>query len=216
MGKCLFMRKGDKHTKPGSRLPYGYTELAYIQSSGTQYIDSGVSAPQGFRITCDVTLTSTENSLNVLFGSHDTTDPYYRNFLAATSGGKWEIGAYNPHDFGSAVVNTKYSIDVCTISGAVGCVVNGVNQSVDASIATSAERSSRTVYLFGLNYTGGLLPASMKLYGLQMYLDANKKNLVRDFRPCINPSGEVGLYDTVNKKFYGNKGTGVFVGSEVA
>ena len=216
MGKVFYMRKGGKQTDPGSRLPSGYTKLAYIQSSGTQYIDTNVSAPEGFRITCDVMLTSVANSLNMLFGAHDTNSPYYRNFLAATNSGKWEIGAYNAHDFGSVTTNTMYSLDVCTISGAIGCTVNGVAQSVDASISASAVRSSRTVYLFGLNYTGGLFPASMKLYGLQMHLDTNKKKLVRDFVPCINPSGEVGLYDLVEKKFYGNAGTGAFIGSEVA
>lgn len=216
MGKVLYMRKGEKHTEPKMPLPTGYTQLAYIQSSGTQYIDTGVSTPEGFRITCDVALTSMSNSLNMLFGSHDTSDPYYRNYLAASSAGIWEMGAYGTSRFGSVATNTRYEIDVCTISGSLSCAVNGVAQSVDTGIAESTVRSSRTVYLFGLNYTGGLLPASMKLYGLQMYLGANKENLVRDFVPCINASGEVGLYDLVGKKFYGNAGTDVFIGSEVA
>ena len=34
---------------------------------------------------------------------------------------------------------------------------------------------------------------------------------VRDFIPCKNPSGTVGLYDTVNGTFYGNAGTGTFI-----
>ena len=143
-------------------LPSGYKRLQYIQSTGTQYIDTNVSAPEGFRITCDIEFTSLPNTLNMLFGSHDTASPYYRNFLAATSGGKWEIGAYNPTDFGSVSVNTKYSIDVCTISGAIGCSINGIDQIVASSIAASTVRSSRTIYVFGLNYTDGLFPSNMK------------------------------------------------------
>lgn len=216
MGKVLFMRKGETHTAPAKGLPAGFTKLAYIQSSGTQYIDTNVSAPEGFRITCDVEFTSLPNTLNMLFGSHDAASPYYRNFLAAMNTGKWEIGAYNPTDFGSVSVNTKYSIDVCTISGAIGCSINGIDQIVDSSIAASTVRSSRTIYVFGLNYPDGLLPSNMKLYGLKMYLDADGSNLVRDFVPCINGSGEVGLYDLVGNLFYGNAGTGVFTGSEVA
>ena len=192
------------------------TELEYIQSSGTQYIDTNVSAPEGFRITCDVEFTSLPNTLNMLFGSHDAASPYYRNFLAATNTGKWEIGAYNPTDFGSVSINTKYSIDVCTISGAIGCSINGIDQIVDSSIAASTIRSSRTIYVFGLNYPDGLLPSNMKLYGLKMYLDADGSNLVRDFVPCIKDDGTVGLYDLVGKQFYGNAGTGVFTGSEGA
>ena len=196
-------------------LPSGYKRLEYIKSSGTQYIDTNVSAPKGFRITCDVEFTSLPNTLNMLFGSHDTASPYYRNFLAATSGGKWEIGAYNPYDFGSVSVNTKYSIDVCTISGAIGCSINGIDQIVDSSIAASTVRSSRTIYVFGLNYTDGLFPSNMKLYGLKMYLDADGSNLVRDYIPCQTTSGEIGLWDDVNSVFYGNAGTGTFTAGPV-
>lgn len=216
MGRCLFMRKGENHTAPAKGLPAGFTKLAYIQSSGAQYIDTNVSAPEGFRITCDVEFTSLHNTLNMLFGSHDTASPYYRNFLAVTSGGKWEIGAYNPYDFGTAAINTRYAIDVCTISGAIGCSINGIDQIVDSSIAASTVRSSRTIYVFGLNYTDGLFPSNMKLYGLKMYLDADGSNLVRDFVPCIKDDGTVGLYDLVTQAFFGNAGTGIFTGSEVA
>lgn len=193
-------------------LPSGYKRLEYIQSSGTQYIDTGVSAPAGFRITCDVVFTSISNTLNMLFGSHDDASPYYRNFLAARSNGQWEIGAYNPSDFGSVTINTKYSIDVCTISGYVGCSINGIDQNVDTNIAVSTIRSAKNVYLFGLNYSGGLLPTSMKLYGLKMYLDAEKTTLVRDFIPCRTSDGTVGLWDDVNSIFYTNAGTGAFIG----
>ena len=57
MGKCLFMRKGSVHTVPGSRLPYGYTELTYIQSSGTQYIDTGVKAKNDTKVIADCEIT---------------------------------------------------------------------------------------------------------------------------------------------------------------
>lgn len=186
-------------------------KLEYIQSSGTQYIDTNVSAPKGFRITCDAEFTSLPNTLNMLFGSHDAASPYYRNFLAARNTGKWEIGAYNPTDFGSVSVNTKYSIDVCTISGAIGCSINGIDQIVDSSIAASTVRSSRTVYVFGLNYPDGLLPSNMKLYGLKMYLDADGSNLVRDYIPAKLSDGTVGLYDKLNGLLYINVGTGTFI-----
>ena len=53
----------------------------------------------------------------------------------------------------------------------------------------------------------------MRLYSCQIY---DNGQLIRDYIPCIDPSGEVGLYDTVNGLFYGNDGTGVFTaGPEV-
>lgn len=55
--------------------------------------------------------------------------------------------------------------------------------------------------------------ANATIYSCQIY---DNGTLVRDYVPCINPSGEVGLYDLVGGKFYGNAGSGVFVtGPEV-
>ena len=39
-----------------SGLPDGYTKLEYLQSSGTQYIDTGVYPNQDTRVVCDVEL----------------------------------------------------------------------------------------------------------------------------------------------------------------
>jgi len=46
------------------------------------------------------------------------------------------------------------------------------------------------------------------MYSCQIYKGKDLP-LVRDFVPCINPSGEIGLYDLVSNQFYKNKGTGV-------
>lgn len=198
--------------KGNSRVPAGYTEVEWIQSTGTQYIDTGVSAPEGCRVQCKVAYTSLSSTLAVVFGSHDAASPYYRNFLAATSS-TWELGAYGTADFGSPTVNTEYEIDANTTSGEIGCSVNGNTYTIDQSIAPSAQRSALSVYLFALHYADGLFPAKMKAWRYKVYVGGT---LVRDFIPCKNPSGTVGLYDLVGGEFYGNSGTGAFTaGAEI-
>ena len=199
--------------KGSSRVPAGYTEVEWIQSSGSQYIDTGVSAPEGCRVQCKVAYTSLSSTLAVVFGSHDAASPYYRNFLAATSS-TWELGAYGTADFSSPTVNTEYEIDASTKSGEIACTINGTAYSINQSIAPSAQRSALSVYLFALHYADGLFPAKMKAWWYKVYVGGT---LVRDFIPCKNPSGAVGLYDTVNGTFYGNSGTGVFIaGTEIS
>ncbi len=199
--------------KGSSRVPSGFTEVEWIQSSGSQYIDTGVSAPEGCRVQCKVAYTSLSSTLAVVFGSHDAASPYYRNFLAATSS-TWELGAYGTADFSSPTVNTEYEIDASTKSGEIACTINGTAYSINQSIAPSAQRSALSVYLFALHYADGLFPAKMKAWWYKVYVGGT---LVRDFIPCKNPSGAVGLYDTVNGTFYGNSGTGVFIaGTEIS
>ena len=184
--------------KGSSRVPAGYTEVEWIQSSGTQYIDTGVSTPEGCRVQCKVAYTSLSSTLAVVFGSHDAAPPYYRNFLAATSS-IWELGAYGTADFGSPAVNTEYEIDANTKSGEIACTVNGTAYSINQSIAPSAQRSALSVYLFAIHYADGLFPAKMKAWWYKVYVGGT---LVRDFIPCKNPAGVVGLYDLVGGEFY--------------
>ena len=196
--------------KGSSRVPSGYTELEYIESTGTQYVDTGVSVPEGCRIKCKMAFTSLSSTLSVVFGSHDAASPYYRNFLAATSS-TWELGAYGTADFGSPTVNTEYEIDANTKSGEIACTINGTAYSINQSIAPSAQRSALSVYLFALHYADGLFPAKMKAWWYKVYVGGT---LVRDFIPCKNPAGVVGLYDLVGGEFYGNSGTGTFIAGE--
>ena len=57
--------------------------------------------------------------------------------------------------------------------------------------------------------TNGTIAAytTAKLWSAKIFDDGQ---LIRDFVPCKNPSGAVGLFDTVNSSFYGNSGSGVF------
>nr|DAV35560.1 MAG TPA: hypothetical protein [Bacteriophage sp.] len=190
-------------------LPSGYIKLEYIESTGTQYINTGVSAPEGMRVECQAEFTSLRSGLNMLFGSHDAADPYYRNYLAANSAGNWELGAYGVATFGAITTGRKYSIDVCTISGDIFAKIDGMSYYI-GDIAPSAKRSSLSVYLFALHYAGGLLGASAKLYGAKIYLNASGSNPTRDFIPCKNAFGVVGMWDDVNGQFYTNVGTGAF------
>lgn len=196
-------------------LPSGYIKLEYIESTGTQYINTGVSAPEGMRVECQAEFTSLRSGLNMLFGSHDAADPYYRNYLAANSAGNWELGAYGVATFGAITTGRKYSIDVCTISGDIFAKIDGMSYYI-GDIAPSTKRSSLSVYLFALHYAGGLLWASAKLYGAKIYLNASGGNPIRDFIPCKNASGVVGMWDDANGQFYTNAGTGAFTaGPEV-
>lgn len=191
-------------------LPSGYTRLEYIESTGTQYINTKVTAPAGVLVECDIMLTAYAGNLNTVFGAVDAESPYFRDYLAAKNSGAWELGAYGYSDFGSTQLNAKTAIQCCTISGSISCTINDAAQTVDTNIGVDGSRTSLPIYLFGMNFSGGLNLAKMRLYGARIYLDAAKTNLCRDFIPCTNASGVVGLWDAANGLFYANAGTGVF------
>ena len=209
MGKCLFMRKGETHSAPTiPRLPKGYTELAYIKATGTQWIDSGVVATQSIGFEIDF---STENAVSTsghgtIFGVYTASRNRYEfGTYPDTSGGKFLYGGTinNPHLVSGSRIQISFLNNVLTTP-------NG-----SENISTQTFNTGKTFAIFGRKgENNGVLELSKTdIYALKFY---DNGTLVRDFVPCINASGEVGLFDLVGNQFYGNAGTGVFTGSEVA
>lgn len=199
MGHCFFLRKGETHTKP-NLLPTGYTQLEYIQSSGTQYIDTGVKPDQTY-------------TLKIKFQTAQSSSGG-----VAVSDQSWQSNGFgiwcNAAVFGSQTKQslTLYGTNPVEVElSQSGLVVNG-EQVWTPTAATFTVPANMT--LMALNRNGSIAEKlSGKLYYAQLY---SGNTLVRDFQPCIDASGNVGLYDLVGKQFYGNAGTGVFTGSEVA
>ena len=53
-------------------LPVGYTELVYIQSTGTQYIDTGFAPNYNTRVVMDVNVQTPASATLAVFGVRDT------------------------------------------------------------------------------------------------------------------------------------------------
>ena len=188
-----------------------YTPVEYIESYGNQFIDTLLSMPYGFHAVFEVMMTSLPANIQCLIGSHETNAPYYRNFFGASSTGKaWEMGFLGGDQFGEVVANSKYTIDVCNISGSIFCKVNDIEQIIDTKGDTSPQRSPRNLYILGMNYTGGLFPSHAKLYWMKIYSSEDDSNIVRDFIPVKDASGVACLYDNVSQDYFYNAGTGTF------
>ena len=193
-----------------SGLPSGYTQLEYIESSGTQYIDTGVRVmPENYQqlkmsVTCEKIGQGSGATTWFVDGSNVANAYFYMGVY----NGKYYYGCgTTDHDTGIAAASGKptFTLDIpsakFTVSG-----------SADVSISTEAVTTSASLYLFGFNYNPVRCYAE-KIYSCQIYTGAT---LIRDFVPCKNASGAVGLYDTVGAQFYANAGTGAFTaGPEV-
>lgn len=206
MGKVLYMRKGDKHTTPGSRLPSGYTELSYIQSDGNQWIDSGIVP-----------------------GSSDFSVKSKIRTTAATSAENWFVTIGHSKPSGSATFaqfgtwSSKFVIHLTgiVVDGSTAATANDVTINFSMSGNTASLSGDATYSVTNSYYGSGsfrnqsitICDGLWRTYWSQITVGGA---LVRDYVPCIKDDGDVGLYDLVGKQFYGNAGTGVFIGSEVA
>ena len=190
-----------------SKLPSGYTELEYIESSGKQWINTGFNPKSTTRVKVSAKFLGGATT-SALFGARSTasgTDPKSFTFLVVSQ--KPRSDYFGSSKTGAQTVSTSrveidWNKNVCLI-----------NSDTITHTATSAV-SDRALYLFAVNTAGSAsLPATMQLYSCAIY---DNGTLIRDFIPCKNASGAVGLYDTVEGQFYANAGTGSFTaGPEV-
>lgn len=183
-----------------------YQWLDYIQNTGVEYINTGYPAPEGFISEAVVEYTSTTGGGYVL-GSHNISAPYGRNGYGLNGSGYFEIGTGDtcPGSSFLASANTRYTIKASTVKGDSYMDVNG-SRAITTTDSTS--RCTDNVYVFSNQYSQyhNSNCAPFRLYSLKFWLPNG--TLIRDFVPCISPSGKVGLYDKVTKRFYGNSGKG--------
>ena len=184
--------------KPEPILPEGYTQLNYIQSTGTQYIDTGFKPSQDTRIDAEVETIDTGIPY-FFWGARTSSETVNFCLLRVGSGVRADYGESKlkiTSTPSAGKVSVSQNKNVCTYD----------NTTVTNTASTFA--SQYPLYLFAAN-TGGTAGyfGRHKLYSCKIYNDGT---LIRDFVPARNASGTLGLYDTVNGAFYTNAGSGTF------
>lgn len=188
-----------------SVLPTGYTALEYLESTGTQYIRTGIYADSDTGISGRYAFTAV-HSYNHIFGSFA---PHY--YFGMTSNAGLLAVSYGA-DAGSSVLSIP--ISDFHINEIYGLDLNFLNSgTVSLAGIKSADLPHRT-----FSHTGNeiLLFAntdSIKAHGRNYGTKISQGNsVVRDFIPARrNSDGVLGMYDLVTGTFFTKNGTGEFV-----
>lgn len=182
-------------------LPSGYKRLEYIQSSGTQYIDTGFNPNQNTSIYVEAELLEA-SSYPTIFGARN-----------------WDKNMYWMYNNGNGVISntfitrfnsTSYSLKSEFGAKQIYSIDSGIAKvgSISTPISISNFQSQYSMFLFAANNARKVqYPSKMNLYSCKIY---DNGALIRFYIPCKTSSGEVGLWDDVNSVFYGNAGTGAF------
>ena len=180
-------------------LPIGFQEVEYLQSSGTQYIDTGYTINT---VTDEVELyyqLTDGTQYKWIFGEHDTNA---RFGLGSGDGTNRRNVAYATSTVQKADTYFMSSQHYYKASTA-GVYIDGTKM-----VDYSSFSSTSTIYLFNLNLNGSTTYCSQaRIWGYKHKRDGV---LIRDFIPALNPAGRPCMYDLVGKKAYYNIGTGEF------
>ena len=186
---------------PSGGLPSEYQEVDYIESTGTQYIDTGYIATANTNVELDMYVDG-------------NTPQYYCGFGAYASGVSFQLMlksgsnftyycASNPATM-SAVYNTRNRFVTNNrqaewVSSSSSAYCNN----------TGSHATSLSLGLFAGHEAGGFLAGTlMRCYNFKIY---ERNELVMNLVPCYRKSdNKIGMYDFVTDTFFTNAGTGSF------
>ena len=185
-------------------IPSEYQEVEYIESDGNQYIDTGIESKGtiGFSIKYEIYNSfTTEENFGAVFGGR-----YGRQNMEIqiNTYADFDTGVYRYGNTSNPALMNENTINEISYKGneyITNGTVNNINR--------QTFNSGYNIYIFGVNKAGSISElSSMKLYNFKLY---DGDELVRNFIPCFRKNDNViGLYDTANKVFYTNGGTGTF------
>lgn len=174
---------------PAASLPDGYTQLAYVESDGTQYVNTNFAPDNNTRVVCDVVFPVTDLG-TWLFGARPGGGQYC--FLSYQNQYRSDYANSTDDEMVSIVPTGRFTVDK-------NKNVTYINGEVARTAAQSTFSCTQNLYLFACNQSGVANGyGSLKLYSCTIY---DNDTLVRDYVPCQNAQGVAGLYDLVNDTF---------------
>lgn len=180
-----------------------YKVVDYVETDGTQYIDTGFKPNNNTRVVMD--MQAFEVSANGwAFGGRDSTSKNSMGVFYYYSSNKlWSA------DYSSSSQRKSFSGIGATDRIVIDfnkniCSINGVSNTFTATTF----QSSYSMVLFAVNTADTVSTfIKAKLYSCKIY---DNDILVRDYIPALRSDGVAGLYDAVNDTF--SSSTGSLVG----
>ena len=182
-------------------LPRGYTELEYIETTGTQWINTGFIPDQDSRIVCEFVRLGGDG----IWGTRHSTAS--RNFALRGISSNFQPG------YGDKLLSTGIALDTKWHISDLNKNIFSLDGVVAAEFEYVTFTAPKSIALGGINANNKFYYGEGRYRTCQIY---DNDVLVRNFIPCKTEDGRIGMYDTQNAVFHGNAGTGEFIaGAEV-
>lgn len=185
-----------------------YQRVEYIESVGTQWINTGVIPNNTTKCVLDYrNLKNIGQEYQTPIGQQTNSGGYgYSFYIGSQNNVAWRGGyagtAHNTNYIVAYGERNVYSLKHKEFK------INDTTYTFDEP---NFDYNSVSLSLFGKKDSYGLIESYSvgQLYSCKIY---DNNTLVRNFIPCYRKADNViGLYDTVNNQFYTNQGTGTFL-----
>lgn len=170
-----------------------YNVVEYVESTGTQYIDTGLIMEKSTTMRMEISAQLTSN------GNWAGVNGYMQHQASLGGGSK---GLFVVDYNGNTHIENVYFNNTLKYTQDWTSAYSGAKNKVAVIGMGNAENTWWT------NISANRYAQVGKWYYIKVYRSGT---LVRDYVPCVrNSDGVAGLYDKVENKFYTNSGTGSF------
>ena len=186
-------------------VPTDFTELEYLESSGTQYIDTGVVPQTDTRLYLDAEIVSVRSGMNSLFGVRNevgTTRYYYDAYYSDEQSiclRAYHITTGASDAFPTGRFTAEYTGSEIRLNGKSVLTYKPQELTFD---------TANNLLLYAMNYNNnGSQQSVAKIYRFR--LEKAKETLI-DFVPVLDETGSPCMWDTVSHQKLPMSGTGRF------
>ena len=187
-----------------SGLPSGYTQVEYLECTGTQWLDTGFIANDGMVV--DAKVKPVNNYMYI--GSIIQSSPNTSRNLIWYSSDSYSLQKLDNYNTKYVDDGTNPAIIHCDTTGTkIYCTINGV-EIINTTTTGTLTNQTNTVKISFSDF------GSTVRTGRYYYVIIHNSNgeLVKNLIPCRRNSDSVlGMYDTVSGNFLTNAGTGTFI-----
>ncbi len=198
-----------------SALPTGYTRLEYIESTGTQYIDTGIKFTSE-KIAVHITASGRETAYGVgnnmgMYGAQDAPNTNSAIVIYDNSYYIGTLGSTNKNLF-TDVSNAPSTVRIYADNGKA--IIIDYRGNVINSNYTGSVKSHNTWAIGRMNGEAGPV-GGFKGKIKSVTLFDNDIMVFNVWAARRDSDGVLGMYDTVTNTFFTNSGTGEFIAGPV-
>lgn len=183
-----------------------YKEVEYLESTGKQYINTGVKVTPDYTVEVTFVMTQRNATWDTLFGTRNSSQARFTARWANSATGKLGV-----HRSKGKTVNYESIDDANATKTMVTDTWHTIKlakreYTFDGELRKTFSATSSTaaypypIYLFALCNAGS--PADYGYFRIKKARIWNDKDeLIRDYIPCVDLDGVGGMYDVVNDTF---------------
>ena len=195
--------------KSGGGLPSSYTAVDYLQSTGTQWIEMGVTPNQNTKAVLKIKINVFTSKGASLIGSRTNinSDDQFTTYLDDYGGTRFLFRMDGQPKTTSWTGLTTNKIYIVTLSGTeMKAELEDGTAVFSKTFSVSDFTSTLTMALFRSKGVSGDYFRG-RIYSCKHY---SGDELIQDFQPCLDTNGVPCMFDFVSRKPFYNVGTGSF------